>query len=85
MKTPKMPSPQKQVMPTAPEVNASGLINKQNEKRRQQGIFSTLMGSNTATGNRLRSYLEGANTSTTVYNQNNSPSTRTRSGMQVKN
>lgn len=85
MKSPKMPNPIKQQMPTAPEVNASGLLNKQNERRRQQGVFSTLIGGNTATGNRLRSYLEGSTPTTTVYNQSNSPSTRTRSGMQVKN
>ncbi len=84
MKSPKMPSPVKQQMPTAPKVNASGLLNAQQERRRQQGIFSTLMGSNNPAGNRLRSYLEGSNNTTTSYNPDNNPNTRTRSGMLVK-
>ena len=82
MKSPKMPTPQKAEMPTAPKVNASGLLNYQNERRREKGVFSTLMGSNSSTANRLRSYLDGAAGSSTIYGMNN-PSTRTRSGIKM--
>ena len=79
MKSPKMPTPQKAEMPTAPKVNASGLLNYQNERRREKGVFSTLMGSNSPTSDRLRSYLNGAST---VYGINN-PSSRTHSGIKM--
>lgn len=82
MKSPKMPSPQKAETPTAPKVNASGLLNYQNEKRTQRGIFSTLMGNTSPTANRLRSYLDSASGNSTIYGNNN-PSSRTRSGMKV--
>lgn len=84
MKSPKIPSPISSVNPTAPKVNASGLLNAQNERRKQRGVFSTLMGSNTPTGNRLKTYLDSNPETNVSYSQTNNPSTQTRAGMQVK-
>lgn len=84
MKNPKMPSPVKQTMPTAPLVNAGGLLNQQNERRRQRGVFSTLMGSGSAAGDRLRSYLDSSQNTSVSYTDNTNPTTRVRSGMEVK-
>lgn len=84
MKSPKIPSATKSVNPTAPQVNASGMLNEITENRKKKGLFSTLLGGNTPAGNRLRTYLDSSTDTTTVYGSNNNPNTRNRSGVTVK-
>lgn len=80
MKTPKMPKPTPSAKPVAPEHSTAGLTEELERQKRKKGVFSTLLGQNNATSNRLQSYLGISGNSTSNTSLPNNFFNRTKPG-----